>query len=231
MLISIEGIPGSGKTSVSTELCRRLSAEQVRPVTHVSYPGFGVVGSLIRDKQDLGEDFCLVDMHLAAADMAEQAPLVSTVLSSGGIVVTDSITPVSMQVKHCKLGTPYVAPLYMESHGPNLVILLDRRPEDIVANSDMSEEEKAQKIEHLSVLRQRYFALACWFFAKRQRPTGMYAQSNDALDSSRWVVATVSATMSVEDVVNVLMSMLRPALGMTPPPNPEHVSPSGVGIA
>jgi dTMP kinase len=139
MFISIEGIEGSGKSSLASSLAEEIRSEFGREVVLTREPGATLLGKSIRElllNRNEIEISSLSELLLFAADRAQHiAEIINPALSSGAVVISDRYYHSTLAYQGYGRGIDLeilhqVNQLATQGLKPNLVLLLDISPED-----------------------------------------------------------------------------------------------------
>ncbi len=158
LFLTIEGIDGCGKTTLSRNLANYLTKHQI-PVYLTAEPSKGAIGQLIRQNLQQEEVPAAVDALLFAADRIDHGSReILPWLQKGYIVITDryrdsSLAYQSVQGKSQGLTLDWVAQLNKFSLIPDRIYLLDLDAETSLRRrfQDNAQQDDAQleKFENL----------------------------------------------------------------------------------
>ncbi|MHA1675343.1 MAG: dTMP kinase [Promethearchaeota archaeon] len=225
LFLTIEGIDGCGKTTLSRSLAKYLKKHKI-PVYLTAEPSKGVIGQLIRQNLQQEEVPAAVDALLFAADRIDHGSReILPWLQKGYIVITDryrdsSLAYQSVQGKSQGLTLDWVAQLNKFSTSPDRIYLLDldaetslnRRLQENAQQND-SKLEKFEKLPFQREIRQVFLELA-----------------NEAIKErdNRGIHKILDATKSTDELLLDILRDLRPickAKSIAIPPLPQISDP------
>lgn len=164
--IALEGVDGSGKSTVSAALARRLGVLGYR-VVMVREPGGTAVGEVVRglllDSESLG---VRAEALLFAAQRAElAASVIAPALAEGSWVVSDRTyySSIAYQGRARGLGERQVRELNewgLAGVVPDLVFVLDVEPGRALDRQDHADRIGGEGVEFQTAVRDGYHALA-----------------------------------------------------------------------
>lgn len=157
--IALEGIDGSGKSTQSKLLAKKL-AERGHSVYETFEPTDGMIGKLIqkilREHTELSAEALAL---LFVADRFEHSKQIQNALDAGKIVVSDRYLLSTLAYQGAQgADIEFLKQLHVSLPKPDLTIILDIEPEKSLSRT--STEEKFEKLEFLSKVRQKYLELA-----------------------------------------------------------------------
>lgn len=157
--IALEGIDGSGKSTQSKLLAKKL-AEKGHSVYETFEPTDGMIGKLIqkilREHTELSAEALAL---LFVADRFEHSKQIQNALDAGKIVVSDRYLLSTLAYQGAQgADVEFLKQLHVSLPKPDLTIVLDIEPEKSLSRT--STEEKFEKFEFLSKVRQKYLELA-----------------------------------------------------------------------
>ncbi len=165
LLITFEGIDGSGKTTLSKRVAENLKEKKlVLTAEPTTYWTGEVVKVAINTKTNP-----LVELFLFIADHAEHVTrLISPALDKGKIVISDRYSDSRLAYQGATLEELILNPIdWIKSIQdeftvvPDLTFLLDLEPEIAIARLDVRDNKtKFEKIEFLKKVRANYLAIA-----------------------------------------------------------------------
>lgn len=164
--ITIEGIDGSGKSTLITKLEKYLIQRQ-KKVYLTSEPTSSIIGKFIRtylSPEKAYQSNFLAELFLFSADRALHVEQLKTYLSQAYWVLCDRYvdSTIAYQGKDEKnLKTVYtICQILLDILRPDLTILLDVDPEKSLHRIDDREKEYFEQMELLKDIRSRYLDLA-----------------------------------------------------------------------
>lgn len=157
--IALEGIDGSGKSTQSKLLAKKL-AEKGHSVLETFEPTDGMIGKLIqkilREHTELSAEALAL---LFVADRFEHSKQIQNALDAGKIVLSDRYLLSTLAYQGAQgADVEFLKQLHKNLPKPDLTIILDIEPEKSLSRT--STEEKFEKLEFLSKVRQKYLELA-----------------------------------------------------------------------
>jgi len=167
-LITLEGIDGSGKSTVVEKLQKDPEIKAFKPV-FTREPTRGTLTGNAVEKAIQSDTDQLAELFLFTADHAEHlAKLIKPALENGKIVISDRYSDSRYAYQGITLKTRLENPLewIKELHRgwtviPDLTFLLDIRPEiSIERCGKRGEQSKFEKLEFLRGVREIFFKLA-----------------------------------------------------------------------
>lgn len=157
--IALEGIDGSGKSTQARKLADALS-EKGHQIYETAEPTDGIVGQLIR--RILRKDLTISPEALSllfVADRIEHAKEIQSALDEGKIVISDRYLLSTLTYQSAQgVDIEFLKQLHASLPKPDLTILLDIEPEKALSRSKA--DEKFEKLEMLTKVRQNYIAFA-----------------------------------------------------------------------
>lgn len=167
-LITLEGIDGSGKSTVAENLQKNPEIKAFKPV-FTREPTRGTLTGNAVEKAIQSDTDQLAELFLFTADHAEHlAKLIKPALENGKIVISDRYSDSRYAYQGVTLKTRLENPLewVKELHRgwtivPNLTFLFDIRPEiSIKRCGKRGEQSKFEKLEFLRGVREIFLKLA-----------------------------------------------------------------------
>lgn len=167
-LITLEGIDGSGKSTVAENLQKNPEIKAFKPV-FTREPTRGTLTGNTVEKAIQSDTDQLAELFLFTADHAEHlAKLIKPALENGKIVISDRYSDSRYAYQGVTLKTRLENPLewVKELHRgwtivPNLTFLFDIRPEiSIKRCGKRGEQSKFEKLEFLRGVREIFLKLA-----------------------------------------------------------------------
>ena len=167
-LITLEGIDGSGKSTVAEKLQKNLEIKAFKPV-FTREPTRGTLTGNAVEKAIQSDTDQLAELFLFTADHAEHlAKLIKPALEKGKIVISDRYSDSRYAYQGMTLKTHLENPLQWvkDLHRgwtivPDLTFLFDIRPEiSIERCGKRGEQSKFEKLEFLRGVREIFLKLA-----------------------------------------------------------------------
>lgn len=167
-LITLEGIDGSGKSTVAEKLQKNFEIKTFKPV-FTREPTRGTLTGNAVEKAIQSDTDQLAELFLFTADHAEHlAKIVKPALESGKIVISDRYSDSRYAYQGVTLKTRLENPLewVKDLHRgwtvvPDLTFLFDIRPEvSIERCGKRGEQSKFEKLEFLQGVREIFLRLA-----------------------------------------------------------------------
>jgi dTMP kinase len=167
-LITLEGIDGSGKSTVAKKLQKNPEIKAFRPVFTREPTRSTLTGNTVEKAIQLDTDQ-LAELFLFTADHAEHlAKLVKPALESGKIVISDRYSDSRYAYQGVTLKTRFENPLEWVKNlhqgwtiVPDLTFLFDIKPEvSIERCGKRGEQSKFEKLEFLRAVREIFLRLA-----------------------------------------------------------------------
>lgn len=167
-LITLEGIDGSGKSTVAKKLQENLEIKAFEPV-FTREPTRGTLTGLAVEKAIQSDTDQLAELFLFTADHAEHlAKIVKPALENGKIVISDRYSDSRYAYQGVTLKNRIENPLEWIKNlhrnwtiVPNLTFLFDIKPEiSIERCGKRGDQSKFEKIEFLESVRELFLRLA-----------------------------------------------------------------------
>jgi len=159
LFIALEGIDGSGKSTQAKLLSEKLSVKGYS-IYETSEPTDGLVGAIIkkilREHTEISAEALAL---LFVADRIEHAKSIREALAQGKVVISDRYMLSTLAYQSAQgVDLGFLRALHGNLPKPDLTLILDIGPEKSL--SRISADEKFEKLEFLSKVRQRYLELA-----------------------------------------------------------------------
>ena len=167
MLITIEGIDGSGK-GVQSKLLQRWLKEKGHDAVLTREPTEGAIGKVLRDALRAGDLDPRTEALLFAADRSEHSEWIIERLEEGKVIVSERYLHSSLAYQGASgVSVEWVREINRFAPSPDLVILLDLSPAEGLKRigsgnslrSSMREKEHFERREFLSKVRAIYLDL------------------------------------------------------------------------
>jgi len=164
MLVTIEGIDGTGKTTLKESLTSPDVGTTPENLYKTQEPTEGPIGELLRSHLSKGTFATEAELHLFIADHANHLQQIKAELEKGKIVICDRYID-----SRCAYQAPGIEDQYDNPLGhiyglhqpwtiePDLTILLDADPK--VAVDRLDTDDKFEREETLSRIRENYLEL------------------------------------------------------------------------